>query len=136
MDAKCIVIIDDDADDREFFCDAIRDVDPEVHCITCSSGFEALHLFHSQDLQPDNIFLDLNMPKMNGKQCLAEIKRIEKYKNVPVIIYSTSKAPADMREVKRLGARHFITKPSKFCDLRMAIALVLNSEWAKVEELK
>jgi CheY-like chemotaxis protein len=70
------------------------------------------------------------MPRLNGKQCLAELKRISDLKHIPVIIYSTSSEKRDMEETARLGAAHFLTKPNKFEELCRALTYVVEQDWA------
>lgn len=134
MTKKAIVLlVDDDEDDREFFCDALLDVSKSVECIQAKNGEEALRLLQSEkDRKPDYIFLDLNMPRLNGKQCLAEIKKDNELTHIPVIIYSTSKLKEDKDETKEMGAAHFITKPSSLLELRKAISYVLSRDWEQV----
>ena len=109
------MIIDDDDDDREFFCEAIDKIDSSIHCVTIENGEKALqYLKNEQQVMPDYIFLDLNMPKINGKECLIQIKNIDHLKQIPVIIYTTSNHPADREQTKKLGATGFIHKHTQF----------------------
>lgn len=112
-----ILLIDDDDDDQEIFLTAIEEVDCEVKCTALSDATEALQKLVSKDLTPDLIFLDLNMPVMNGQQFLTEIKKTEGLKTIPVIIISTSTHTPTIKLTKDLGASEFITKPSKFDEL-------------------
>src|SRR5688572_11843036 len=112
--AHLILIVDDDEDDIELFCDAVKDLDGDIRCISASNGEEALHKLSTENEPlPDYIFLDLNMPRLNGKQCLKRIKGNPRLREIPVIIYSTSKLKEDMEETRQLGAVHFLTKPDK-----------------------
>jgi CheY-like chemotaxis protein len=105
-------LIDDDIDDREIFEMALKEIDDSHICITANNGIEAIEkLRNDVEFIPDFIFLDLNMPRMNGRQCLEEIKKIPHVRNVPVIIYSTSSEQRDMEETQKMGAAHFLTKP-------------------------
>jgi len=105
-------LIDDDDEDREVFIMALEDVDKVHKCVTAINGKDALQkLTESEDFIPDFIFLDLNMPVMNGKQCLKELKKIARLGSVPVIIYTTSSYEKDIDETKQLGAAHFLVKP-------------------------
>ena len=71
------LVADDDEDDRFFFLEALRSIDPGITCMLASNGREALTLLQSDFFSlPDYIFLDLNMPLMNGLKCLEEIKKI------------------------------------------------------------
>ncbi len=122
MAVKIVMIIDDDADDRALFCETLQEIDSAVACIECSGGIEALEILkRPQQTLPDYIFLDLNMPRMNGKQFLQELKNNEDLKEVPVIIYSTSKIEADVKSTHQQGAVRFITKPYTMSDLRQTI---------------
>lgn len=121
-------MVDDDVDDRELFLEALNEIDGNFKCHTAPNGEEALKLLSENLPQlPDYIFLDLNMPRLNGKQCLIEIKKRKEFSEVPVIIYSTSSAPKDIEETTRLGASHFLTKPSSFEELRNQLSAVLRS---------
>src|ERR1700758_2081341 len=83
-------LVDDDADDREIFTMAARCI-RKTECITAKNGEEALEfLKKNEEFVPDFIFLDLNMPKVDGKECLVEMRKIERLKQVPIYIYSTS----------------------------------------------
>ena len=111
------ILIDDDPDDQEIFLLALQKLQTDIKCITADSGIEALQILKQENFSPDYIFLDLNMPRMNGKQCLAEIKKIEKLALTPVIIYSTSTVQSDIMETKELGAADYIIKQSSIKEL-------------------
>jgi len=123
-----ILIVDDDADDLQFFADAIAEIDSNVSCITAFNGIEALQILETTNPKPDYIFLDLNMPRMGGKQCLRHIKNNPLFESIPVIIYSTSRRPEDVEEVRNAGAAAFIIKPNKFHLLRAEIADILKNK--------
>ncbi len=127
---KVVLLIDDDADDRELFREALQQVAPMVQCMEADDGDVAMYLLNQPDsVLPDVIFLDLNMPRMNGKQCLNELKQSNVLAHIPVIIYTTSKRGADIEETKNLGAVHFITKPAAFDNICKSIGYVLSAEW-------
>src|SRR3978361_68942 len=118
-------LIDDDKDDQEIFLLALEDVNVAVACITANNGNDALNKFKNDEtFLPDYIFLDLNMPKINGRQCLIEIKKINRLKDIPVIIYSTSSAQRDKLETEILGASAFITKPSSISEFSKILSHV------------
>jgi CheY-like chemotaxis protein len=105
---------DDDREDCELFREALQFVDPSITCITALDGREALaFLQHSKEL-PDYIFLDINMPVMDGKKCLIEIKKNPILKNIPVVMYSTTSDTNEIREYYKLGAHDFLIKPDNF----------------------
>lgn len=124
------MIVDDDSDDREFFCDAVTELDSPAECLTAINGEDALKILRNEkEHLPDYIFLDLNMPKMDGRTCLAELKKDVKLKNIPVIIFSTSSQPKDIEETRELGAAYFLTKPSDFKKLQKEIVFVMSENW-------
>src|SRR5688572_15796856 len=115
---KKLFIIDDDVEDQEIFMEALKEVDPKIVCYSATSGDEAIKKLQEEMLFfPDLIFLDMNMPKLNGKQVLKELKDVRALSKIPVIMYSTSFAPRDIDEIRKLGAVHHLLKPSRFDDL-------------------
>jgi CheY-like chemotaxis protein len=124
------LIIDDDEDDRELFCTAVDDVEPTIQCMTADDGEDALRgLRYGRFPKPDLIFLDLNMPRLNGVQTLIELKKDCHFRDIPVVIYSTSKLERDKRETARLGAAGFITKPTALSELQVAITDILHDQF-------
>lgn len=109
---KKILLVDDDEDDREFFILVLGNIDPSLICETAENGKIAIQVLEKNEL-PDIIFLDLNMPVMNGTQFLTQIKQHELFKHIPVIILSTSSDSASIAQAAQLGAMGFITKPNK-----------------------
>lgn len=117
MAYKNILLIDDDEDDREIFQSAVKEISDQVACQTFSNAAEALNQLTLKHIAPELIFLDLNMPVMNGQQFLVEIKKNDYLKDIPIIIFSTSSHPAAIQITKELGAYDFITKPDNFNNL-------------------
>jgi CheY-like chemotaxis protein len=124
---KRIILIDDDPDDQLFFRDAIEMVHPELLCELASSCQEAFRQLEEPP-KPEFIFMDLNMPVMNGFDCLAYLKNQEGYRDIPVIIFSTSKNPQDINRTRRLGARYFVTKPDDFNVLCIKLSRIIRAE--------
>lgn len=114
-----IFYADDDLEDCELFTEALKQIDPQVKSIIAKDGREALaYLSNTTDL-PDYIFLDINMPLVDGKKCLMEIKKSNKLQSIPVIMYSTTSDTSEIREYYKLGAHDFLIKPNNFntlCD--------------------
>lgn len=123
-----LLIIDDDADDRNFFIEAVKEVDQQIECITANDGQQAIDLLKNALCLPDLIFLDLRMPRLGGKKCLLEIKNDERLKSIPVIIYTTSKRIEESKDLKEIGAVHFISKPSNPQEIYYLVSLVLEEE--------
>ena len=122
---KIFLIVDDDADDREMFCEALAEVIPDCKCYTAPNGRRAIMALDDGEIpMPDLVFLDINMPVMNGWQCLSKMKDIESYKRIPVIMYSTSSYPEDVKCAQRLGALCFYSKPSRYTELKESLSVV------------
>jgi len=116
---------DDDAEDREMFCEAMQQINPAIVVTLSKDGQEALEILGAQE-QPQNfIFLDINMPRMNGIECLVKLKSDDRLKDIPVIICSTT---SDSKEVKKfimLGAEAFVPKAGSFEALKESLHKVL-----------
>ena len=119
---KICLLVDDDLDDHEIFSLALQESESPVEVVRAYDGFEALsHLRDKRFERPDFIFLDLNMPRMNGKQCLQQLKDDLNLKDIPVVIYSTSSEIKDLIDAQRLGATAFIVKSSSIHELTLAL---------------
>lgn len=95
---------------------ALREMNAAIDCVSAYSGTEAVNKLES-GFVPHYIFLDLNMPRMNGKQCLKEIKKMKHLENVPVFMYSTSSDTQIMKETKLMGAADYLVKPPSVTQL-------------------
>lgn len=127
---KTLYLIDDDMDDLDFFCEAVGAIDGSIICVKATDSAEVLKAFQRHDVPvPDLIFLDLNMPLVDGRRLLAELKSLRAYRNVPVIIYSTSSHPKDIEETKQLGAASFLTKPYSQGELINSLTQLFESQW-------
>jgi CheY-like chemotaxis protein len=125
--AKKILLVDDDEDDWLLFREAIREIDDALVCHFFQDAIEAIHfLSNLEERLPDYIFLDLNMPRMNGKECLQEIKRRESLAHIPVVILSTSDLESEVMHTKILGASYFVTKPNRHKLLVEALNFILK----------
>lgn len=112
-----ILLIEDDTDDQEIFTSALAFIDNGIVCSLAANGYDAIMHLNETTVLPDLIFLDLNMPMMNGVQFLREVKAGHKAKDIPVIVFSTASDIKTIQEAKQLGAEQFITKPEKFSEL-------------------
>jgi CheY-like chemotaxis protein len=128
-----VMIIDDDADDRIFFQEAISNISPVIETHACDSGIQALAMLHdNKAVRPDFIFLDFNMPLMNGRECLVELKKLLHHQLTNIIILSTSDMKEDIEDAMRLGAKLFLTKPNTFQELCTMLRGVLEERWQKL----
>jgi CheY-like chemotaxis protein len=111
-----IVIVDDDADDREIIRDAFESTTTEHEYVFIENGDKLLaYLAEQSDLSiPSLIMLDLNMPGKDGRETLKEIKTHNRFHCIPTIVFTTSSSQRDKQIVYDLGANCFITKPDTF----------------------
>ena len=134
---RSLLIVDDDADDRQLFIEAVKEVDDTINCITANNGQQAMELLNNAGNNlPDFIFLDLSMPRMNGKECLAAIQKNERLKHIPVIIYTTSGEVEESIVLKEMGAYHFMTKPVNADEIYYMVSMVLEEQWNATRNLK
>jgi CheY-like chemotaxis protein len=121
-----VLIIDDDTEDRELFLEALREVDGNIKGISAQDGREAMRLLeHELVILPDFIFLDINMPIMNGKECLINLKKHRKLKAIPIVMYSTTSDTNEIKDFYKLGAYDFLIKPSNFRNLVEALESII-----------
>src|SRR5688572_16072019 len=106
-----ILLADDDEDDRFLFQEALSEMSLHTRLVTALDGEQLMNQL-GEDRLPDVLFLDLNMPRKDGFQCLLEIKQNEKLKQLPVIIFSTSFHPDAVNKLYENGAQYYIRKPS------------------------
>lgn len=125
-DAFSILLADDDEDDCFLFGEALEEIPIPTKLTTVRNGEQLLHLLESiKEELPHVLFLDLNMPRKNGWQCLEEVKQSEKLKKLKVIIFSTSFQQDVADQLYNNGAMHYIRKPSSFSQLKEVILKVL-----------
>jgi CheY-like chemotaxis protein len=123
---KHIFLVDDDEDDQLFFLEALKEIDDSIQFGFAENGKKALSKLSSMVQLPDLIFMDINMPELNGFECLKELKRCDRLKTVPVIMLSTSISLQDMSYSKELGAEMFYTKPNSYNKLRELLKKILG----------
>ena len=125
-----ILLADDDEDDRMFFTDAFKEVKIKTKVDVVKDGQELMNfLNHPQNDLPDVLFLDLNMPRKSGMECLAEIKEDDRLKNIAIVIYSTSASETDIEETFVKGANVYLQKPSDFGVLKKLLSEVIIINW-------
>lgn len=125
-----ILLADDDEDDRLFFKDALEDIKMKTIVTTVKDGIELMEYLTQLDIQlPDVVFLDLNMPRKNGMQCLEEIRNNDALKHLTIAIYSTSGAEKDIEETFIKGANVYIKKPNDFIALKKVVEEAMRINW-------
>ena len=128
-----ILNVDDDGDDREFFSDAVKVVNPDIPCLVFDSGDNLLNFLEKNETAPDYIFIDINMPKMNGYECAREIKAHYLTDAMNIVMYSTAFNPTDLVKFDEEGFK-YIVKQNSLPDLVRSIKQVINSRVSRQEE--
>lgn len=139
---KCILVADDDADDRELIKVAFEENAANVEINFVENGEELLHYLHRQGKYADEdkypypslILLDLNMPKRDGRETLRSIKEDHRLKALPIVILTTSTAPKDVAKCYELGVNSYMIKPTNFNEL-IQFAGMIYSYWFNTVQL-
>ena len=124
---QCL-LVDDDLDDQEVFLMTLEKINKNIKCLTANNGVEALSLLSAQNsFVPDYIFLDVNMPKMNGIECLKNIKDLSHLNDCKIFMYSTTSETSVLEKSKKLGATDFIVKPASPATLKATLSVILDN---------
>ena len=116
-------LIDDDKDDQEIFTMALQDINHPIQCFFADDGVEAIMKFKNDPtFLPHCIFIDINMPRMNGMECLEVVKSSPSIRHIPVFMISTSADPKIIAKSKAMGAVAFIVKPYSISALTKVLA--------------
>ncbi len=122
-----VLLADDDMDDCLFFREAVEELLVSTKLTAVHDGEQLMHLLVTEtNALPDVLFLDINMPRKNGFDCLTEIKMSAKLKQLPVIMFSTSFEQEVVNLLYQNGAQHFIRKPSEFSQFKKIIQQTLT----------
>ena len=125
-----IMLADDDEDDRLFFKEAFEEVKIKYDITAFNDGEQLMHyLNENENPLPDIIFLDLNMPRKSGIECLKEIRANERLQKISVAIYSTSSSEQDIEDTFVAGANVYIKKPNDFNMLKKVLSDVVHINW-------
>jgi CheY-like chemotaxis protein len=125
---KKVLCVDDDIDDQLIVSETIREINDSLEVATALNGYEALEFLEqakSNGDLPCLIIMDINMPLMDGKQALAEIKKDKELDHVPVVMFTTSSSQLDMAFCEKYGVA-FITKPIDMQGFRSTIQGLLS----------
>lgn len=129
-DYTYIILADDDEDDRMLFTDAFDEIKIATKVQAFKDGAELMNHFNNEDcVLPEILFLDLNMPKKNGIECLKELKANPRFENMAIAIYSTSSSEEHIEETFVSGANIYIKKPNDFNTLKKVLQDVVTMNW-------
>ena len=133
-----ILLVDDDLGDTELTSEYLLDGDEVIELATLQDGIEALQFLRRQApyheaFRPDLIILDLNMPRKDGRELLAEIKHDPNLQMIPVIVFTTSDAPDDVVHVYQSGGNAYVTKPPSLADFAATIKAIKHF-WLQVAQ--
>lgn len=121
-------LVEDDVDDQEIFSMVLNKISPDIECRIAGNGVEAIELLATdQAYRPAYMFMDVNMPKMNGYECLKRINETDRLSDCRVYMYSTTSDKTVIEKYKALGIADFIVKPAKVQELKNILSEVFNS---------
>lgn len=124
-----ILLAEDDDDDSMLFQEALGELQINTNLKRVKDGEELMQSLHNpNNILPDILFLDINMPRKNGFECLVEIKKNDRLKKLPVIIFSTSSGKDLVNKMYNAGASQYICKPNEFVQLKKIILKALIAE--------
>ncbi len=122
-----ILLADDDVDDCQFFKESLAGSTESMQLTIVQDGEKLMQILIDEETQlPDVLFLDINMPRKSGFECLAEIRLSEKLNLLPVVMFSTSFEQQVVDKLFLNGAHHFIRKPSDFLQFKQIIMQTLS----------
>ena len=129
MNVKSIMMAEDDKEDVDIFKEILNDLTCNANLEVAANGIELMKMLEETEVLPELIFLDLNMPLKNGMVCLQEIKANQRWKDVKVIILSTSSHQDQIKAAYDKGADFYMVKLSNYIDFKNAIASCLQKKW-------
>jgi CheY-like chemotaxis protein len=128
---RYIVLVDDDPDEHLLFEDALRELPHPPSLRYARDGQQLMHMLSDETSPlPAIVFLDLNMPRMNGFECLQLIRKSQRFTTLPIVIFSTASQSQAVDAVFEQGANYYVRKPNTFAMLKEAIARVLEIDWS------
>lgn len=122
---KRVFLLDDDDDEHEIFQSALHRINSNVAFSAASTWQQAA--LQLKNFDPHFIFVDLNMPKMDGFSCIVEIRKIKPLQQTPVFIYSTGITEREGKRAIVYGATNYIVKPASFIDLCRLLRKIIDS---------
>jgi CheY-like chemotaxis protein len=131
-----LLVVDDDADDADLFELALTEIGGHLNFTHARDGHDLMRILEKNDQLPQLIFLDLNMPRMNGWETLRELRNDNRYKSIPVVMYSTSSVKKEGQRALDAGALCFYQKPTKFSLLRDFLKVLVSIDQVDTKNLK
>ncbi|MBO9562128.1 MAG: response regulator [Niastella sp.] len=120
-----VMYVDDDAEDRMLFADAVKAIDGEYHLEMASDGLDALSMLKNPGAHlPSLLIVDLNMPGMGGLELIRSLKTDSRLADLPTIVFTTSGSSTDRQECARYGVEMH-TKPLTFGELKQSVQKLL-----------
>lgn len=124
---------EDDLEDVDLFKDVLSDLALDLKLEVAAHGLELMKMLDEAEVFPELIFLDLNMPLKNGMVCLQEIKTNDRWKNIKVIILSTSSHEEQIKAAYDKGADLYMVKSTNYIDFKNAISSCMQKNWHSTE---
>jgi CheY-like chemotaxis protein len=131
---KRVFLAEDDEDDVLLFKNMLQEIDDTITLDHANDGNEALKKLQATDTLPDVIFLDLNMPCMNGFEFMHTLKNDERLRQLPIVIFTGSSNPEDAEKTHKLGANVFLSKPVESGLLKEKLQRILNFDFTNREQ--
>jgi CheY-like chemotaxis protein len=129
---NCCIFVDNDSYNQAVFTRALRDVSPHTICFIASSAVEALFMLMKENVRPSYIFMELNLPQMNGIEFLKSIKQVASLQEIPVVIHAVAPKPDEIVSIKEVGALAIYFRPYEYYSLCNMLGLYFTSELATI----
>jgi CheY-like chemotaxis protein len=131
---KCCLLINDSPFDQAIFVQALNNVAPDTICFTTTNCYDAIHLMTEENVTPSYIFVELNMPGMNGLDFLKTIKKIETLKEIPIVVHSTTPQPHKIIELKESGALAIYLRKYEYTGVCNMLTLYFGSTMVTIKQ--
>lgn len=128
-EVKRVLLAEDDEDDILMFREALSEVELPYELIIAKDGVEVIDLLKGEEESPDIVFMDINMPRKNGFECLTEIREILNDSEIPIILLSTHQNEELIKTAKKLGASGYIKKPTSFKKFKITLQDIVTRNW-------
>lgn len=133
-----VFLVDDDEDDRSFFVEVLQQIDNSIIITEASDGIELMEILSRPPVPlPEIIFMDINMPRMSGFECLEAIRNHgTALRELKIIMLSTCGNPETVEKAQQLGATYYAVKPSSLTGLRKLLSEVLETDMLQQPQKK